>query len=172
MNAAPKFSTYREYEEWRAEWRQQYMRLAGRIRSNKKKSGRRYQLLRNADAKIANNLMLQLQEAKDRWQRIKAMRAQLADQSTMLPIVLDGCRTIDFHYNTGSTLYPDLPTWVIKAKGKTFYINNMTSNLPWMTRETPNASTRGMIRFRDCDLSIDKNGQATILETTSTKMAA
>jgi len=53
--------------------------------------------------------------------------------------------------------------WVVKAKGETYYVHHVTSDMPWSTKETPNnASTKGSIKFKKCHLIIDDNNEATI----------
>jgi len=53
--------------------------------------------------------------------------------------------------------------WVVKAHGVTFYVNHVTADMPWSTKETPgNEKTKGSIKFRKCKLSIDSENNATI----------
>ncbi len=53
--------------------------------------------------------------------------------------------------------------WVIKTKGETYYINHVSADCPWNTKETPdNLSTKGSIKFKNCRLIIDENLEATI----------
>lgn len=54
--------------------------------------------------------------------------------------------------------------WVVKAHGVTFYVNHVTSDMPWSTKETPgNEKTKGSIKFRKCKLSINtEDNTATI----------
>lgn len=53
--------------------------------------------------------------------------------------------------------------WVIKAKGQTHYINHLTADCEWTTKETPdNVSTKGSIKFKNCRITIDQNLDATI----------
>jgi hypothetical protein len=71
------------------------------------------------------------------------------------------CRTIDFHFNKGNLADPSIPMWVVKAKGQTFYVNHVEANAKWKTRETPDSSTKGSLRFKNCTLIIE-DGIATI----------
>jgi hypothetical protein len=112
---------------------------------------------------MAFKLMGLLQEAKDRWKRIQSMHAQIAEQMSNFPLVLEDCASVDFHFNKGHNEFPFLPLWVCKTKGKSYYIHHMTADCPWTTRETPEGSTKGMLRFRKCSLHIDENGEATVL---------
>jgi hypothetical protein len=58
---------------------------------------------------------------------------------------------------------PTIPMWVVKAHGVTFYVNHVTSELPWSTKETPdNDKTKGSIKFKKCKLTIDSENNATI----------
>ena len=53
--------------------------------------------------------------------------------------------------------------WVVKAHGVTFYVNHVTSEMPWSTKETPdNDKTKGSIKFKKCKLTIDSDNNATI----------
>ena len=56
--------------------------------------------------------------------------------------------------------------WVVKTKGKTYYVEHVTANIPWSTKETPNnKSTKGSIKFRNVLLQIENN-EATLSELT------
>jgi hypothetical protein len=53
--------------------------------------------------------------------------------------------------------------WVIKTHGESFYVNHVTAEIPWTTKETPdNAHTKGSLKFKECLLSIDADNCATI----------
>jgi len=53
--------------------------------------------------------------------------------------------------------------WVLKTHGVTFYVNHVTAEIPWTTKETPNNShTKGSLKFKKCKLSIDDDNCATI----------
>ena len=53
--------------------------------------------------------------------------------------------------------------WVIKTHGESFYVNHVTSELKWSTKETPdNERTKGSIKFKECLLTIDPDNNATI----------
>jgi hypothetical protein len=74
------------------------------------------------------------------------------------------CRTIDFHFNKGNLQDPTIPMWVVKTKGKSFYVDHVESNATWSTRETPEGYTKGSLRFKNCFLKIEDN-VATISQT-------
>lgn len=74
------------------------------------------------------------------------------------------CRTIDFHFNKGHLQDPTIPMWVVKSKGQSFYVNHVESTASWSTRETPEASTKGSLRFKNCFLRIE-DGIAYITQT-------
>lgn len=69
-----------------------------------------------------------------------------------------------FHFNKGHLADPTIPMWVVKAHGVTFYVNHVTSEMPWSTKETPdNDKTKGSIKFKKCKLTIDpSDNSATI----------
>lgn len=73
------------------------------------------------------------------------------------------CDNVVFHFNKAHLTDPTIPMWVVKTKGKTFYVNHVDCNLPWSTKETPNNShTKGSIKIRDCVLTINPNNCASI----------
>jgi hypothetical protein len=68
-----------------------------------------------------------------------------------------------FHFNKGHLADETIPMWVVKAHGVTFYVNHVTADMPWSTKETPgNEKTKGSIKFKKCKLSIDSDNNATI----------
>ena len=68
-----------------------------------------------------------------------------------------------FHFNKGHLADPTIPMWVVKTHGVTFYVNHVTSEMPWSTKETPdNEKTKGSIKFKKCKLTIDPDNNATI----------
>jgi hypothetical protein len=53
--------------------------------------------------------------------------------------------------------------WVIKFHGETFYVDHVTSEIAWSTKETPdNPRTKGSIKFKECLVTIDSDNCATI----------
>lgn len=57
--------------------------------------------------------------------------------------------------------------WVVKTKGKTYYVEHVDANIPWSTKETPdNEHTKGSIKFKNCLCTIDENNCATLTELT------
>jgi hypothetical protein len=68
-----------------------------------------------------------------------------------------------FHFNKGHLTDPTIPMWVIKAHGVTFYVDHVTAEIPWTTKETPdNEHTKGSLKFKNCKLSIDEHNCATL----------
>lgn len=68
-----------------------------------------------------------------------------------------------FHFNKKHLEDETVPMWVIKSHGVTFYINHLSSDIAWSTKETPdNEHTKGSIKFKNCKLSIDDDNCATI----------
>jgi hypothetical protein len=64
---------------------------------------------------------------------------------------------IVFHYNKAHNQDPTIPTWIVKHKGQTYYVNHMESKVGFSTKETPdNQHTKGSIQFRGI-LSIIQN---------------
>jgi hypothetical protein len=57
--------------------------------------------------------------------------------------------------------------WVVKAKGESYYVNHVTCELPWSTKETPdNSHTKGSIKVKRCLLVINEGNEATITHLT------
>jgi hypothetical protein len=161
MNAfglKPTFGTREGYLKWLTTWRKVFKKLCVDIRTEKHKTKA---LQRTGKAQKAqkdlilsramgHKLMSLREDAEARWQRIVSLRKAVAGQ----PDVDICCRTVDFHFNKGHLEFPDLPMWVVKAKGQTFYVDHVDARCHWTTREAPEGSTKGMIRFRDCRLTI------------------
>lgn len=168
----PKFTDRESYLGWKAEWRVVYKELAEQIARDKRHlkvasreqspSAAKIQSELHYKRVMAHKMMSLLEDAAVRRDRILEMHKQLAEQNAQFPLVLEDCRNIDFHFNKGSLEFPFLPMWALKTKGKTFYINHIEANIPWSTRELPEGSTRGMIRLKNGDITIDAEGNATI----------
>lgn len=78
------------------------------------------------------------------------------------------CKDVVFHFNKKHLEDETIPMWVVKTHGETFYVNHVTAQIPWSTKETPNSShTKGSIKFKRCLLTIDDNNDATLSELTS-----
>lgn len=68
-----------------------------------------------------------------------------------------------FHFNKKHLEDPTVPMWVIKTHGVTFYVNHVSADIAWTTKETPdNTHTKGAIKFKQCKLSIDEDNNATV----------
>ena len=68
-----------------------------------------------------------------------------------------------FHFNKHHLVDPTVPMWVIKCNGRTYYINHLTANIPWSTKETPdNNHTKGSIKFKNVLVKIDDDNCATL----------
>ena len=66
------------------------------------------------------------------------------------------CEDLVFHINKGHLADETIPMWVIKTHGVTMYVNHVTADMPWSTKETPgNERTKGSIKFKRCKLTID-----------------
>ena len=72
------------------------------------------------------------------------------------------CKEVVFHFNKGHLADPNIPMWVLKLKGQTFYVVHVDSEIGFSTKETPdNAHTKGSIKFKKCSVEI-KDGVAII----------
>lgn len=57
--------------------------------------------------------------------------------------------------------------WVLKTHGETFYVNHVTCQLPWSTKETPdNTHTKGSLKIQKCLLTINSDNEALITPLT------
>jgi hypothetical protein len=168
----PTFTNREGYLAWRNSWRIAYRELSKRIRRRKAEL-RELQRVGSAEApKMQKELLLMradatkmmtlLDEAKLRRDRILSMHEQIASQPFPLEMTAD---RVDFHYNKGSNEFPFLPRWVLKAKGKSFYVDHIDAEIGWTTRELDTGSTPGMIRFKKCMLSISEGRIATLRAT-------
>lgn len=76
--------------------------------------------------------------------------------------MIGNCKEVIFHFNKGHLKDPSIPMWVIKTKGKTFYVDHVDSSVGWSTKETPNNEhTKGSIKFKNVHLHIE-DGNANI----------
>jgi len=72
-----------------------------------------------------------------------------------------------FHFNKKHLEDDTIPMWVVKAKGESYYVNHVTCELPWSTKETPdNSHTKGSIKVKRCLLTIDEDNCANLTQLT------
>lgn len=77
------------------------------------------------------------------------------------------CREVIFHFNKKHLEDPTIPMWVLKTKGKSYYVEHVDCRVPWSTKETPeNSHTKGSIKIKNCLLTIDDDNCATLSELT------
>ena len=77
------------------------------------------------------------------------------------------CSEVVFHFNKGHIQDPTIPMWVLKAKGKSYYVHHVDCEVPWSTKETPdNPHTKGAIKVKNVLLEIDDNNHALIKKST------
>jgi hypothetical protein len=167
----PKFTDYQGYSEWRSDWRELYAHASSEVRASKFEIKARQRagqpvgaLIKEHGHKraIARKLMTALETAKIRWQQIKDMKKGVEEQKKEFPLEVES-KNIDFHFNKKSIEFDFIPMWVVKARGKTFYVNHMDCLAGFTTRETPeHPSTKGSLRVKRGTLSIDAEGNAVI----------
>lgn len=189
----PTFTTRAGYIGWRRLWTKTYARAAEEIRQEKAalKEAQRALAAMPGDwqvaqskvvSKMARDLTIKrviahkmntlLEEAKQRRDRIIGMHKSLAEQFDSFPLTLTNCRNVDFSFNKGSLEFDFLPMWMVKANGKSFYVHHIDADIPWTTRELPEGSTRGMIRFKRCDITFLADGGAEIKEPSKIRLVA
>lgn len=180
FNMKPTFTDRESYLEWRKSWKDIYMLVSERIRLRKlavKAAQRKGEDTSRAQKELhfmrrdAAKLMTLLSEAKLRRDRILGMKKSLDEQNASFPITIEADR-LDFHFNKGHLEFSFLPRWIIKTKGKSYYVEHVESSAPFTTRELDSGSTLGMLRFRNCLVTIDRNGVATVTERMSVSLAA
>lgn len=75
------------------------------------------------------------------------------------------CKDVVFHFNKKHLEDSTVPMWVVKSHGVTFYVDHVTADIAWSTKETPdNPSTKGSLKFKQCKLVIDDDNCATITD--------
>ncbi len=66
-----------------------------------------------------------------------------------------------FHFNKKHLEDPNIPMWVLKAKGETYYVSHVDCRVGWSTKESPdNPHTKGAIKIKNCRLTIDTDNVA------------
>lgn len=171
FNLYPKFTDRDGYVGWRAAWAKTYATLSSQTKSCKvkaKEEQRGGNDRRTAQKELVHHravgrkMMALLTEAELRKERILGMMRNINDQG--FPLDLGACKNVDFHFNRGANEFPFLPQWVIKAKGKSYYVGVVNSTIPWTTHEKLNGSTKGVIRFKNARVVIDELGVASLTE--------
>ena len=77
------------------------------------------------------------------------------------------CKNIVFHFNKKHLEDSTIPMWVLKTAGNSFYVNHVTCEIPWTTKETPdNSHTKGSIKLKECLLTIDEENNAILTKLT------
>jgi len=72
-----------------------------------------------------------------------------------------------FHFNKKHLEDETVPMWVLKTAGETFYVNHVSCEIPWTTKETPNNThTKGSIKVKDALMRIDGDNNATLSKLT------
>ncbi len=67
-----------------------------------------------------------------------------------------------FHFNKAHNADSSIPQWVIKHKGKTYYVNHLVSYVGFSTKETPDSEhTKGSLQFRGYLWIVTKDEQVT-----------
>ena len=169
----PEINTWNDYKKWREIWRRGIKQLSADIAKSKKKlkimqraneEHRKFQSVlayKQIMAKKMHQLLVEVRA--DGYARLESER-ELEKELATYPIEFPKCREIIFHYNIGSNKNPKIPRWVLKAKGRSFYVHHVsTDGVKWSTKETPDKSTKGSIRFKNVGLVINKDAEATII---------
>lgn len=66
-----------------------------------------------------------------------------------------------FHFNKAHIANPQIPPWVLKIKGESYYVQHVDSQVGFSTKETPdNPHTKGSLKFKNVDVEISEDGLA------------
>lgn len=77
-----------------------------------------------------------------------------------------------FHFNKKHLEDPNIPMWVLKFSGKTFYVHHVECSVPWSTKETPSSShTKGAIKIKRPLIRINDDNEAEIRPCTKEDLA-
>lgn len=77
------------------------------------------------------------------------------------------CDDVVFHFNKKHLEDIEVPMWILKTKGESYYVDHVNCQKGWSTKETPeNSHTKGSIKIKDCLLLIDDENVATISQLT------
>lgn len=170
----PMFSDYEGFKAWMKGWRIMQARMTDDIRKARARAAeaQRTAPLETETATLrrdlsrlrvmAAKLMTLRKDALQRLARIRAMKTALKAQMDAFPLTFEKCAAVDFHFNKIHLEFPWMPMWTVKTRGKTYYVAHVEAGVPWTTRETPEGSTKGMIRFRNCALRLLPDGTAEI----------
>lgn len=68
---------------------------------------------------------------------------------------------IVFHFNKKFLEDNNIPMWVVKHKGNTYYVNHMKVNegVGFSTKETPEGKTKGSLKIKGKLKIYEENGQ-------------
>lgn len=168
----PKFNKPEDFWQWKREWADYYKQFSEQIRRQKRmvKQGQRsgnYMAFQQRKLvymrKNAQLLMKLLEEGWEEYRKRKEGMAELQAQLQQYPMEISKAREVVFHFNKGHLFNDLLPMWCVKCKGKTYYVNHVSSTAQWSTKETPDhPSTKGSIKFKNVRLHVDEEGTAHI----------
>ncbi len=180
----PSFTDWTGYQKWLVEWNIVYQHLSNTCRKRKAEIKNTQKILQHSgvayaeqdyiNAKIlvrkynderimATKMMTLRKEAVIRWDNIKKMYISIKVQYATFPLSIENARNIDFLFNKKHLEFPQLPMWILRAKGQTYHPAHVECKIPWCTKERPDDSaTKGMIRIRHGNIYIDGTGMATI----------
>ncbi len=176
----PNFTDREGYLKWRATWKATYLHVSQLIRHRRHelkasqrnwadtaKAQKAFHYLRRDAAKM----MTLLGEAKALRDRILAMHQSMHDQEAACPITVEA-PVVDFSYNRIHNQFEFMPRWLIRVKGKTYYVEHFDSQIGFSTREMTDPNTKGMLRFRNARMVINSDGTAVITERKKVSLAA
>jgi len=76
--------------------------------------------------------------------------------------VTDKVDRVVFHFNKAHNQDQTIPQWIVKHKGKTYYVNHLVSSVGFTTKNSPDSDhTKGALQFRGTLRIIDTDGEST-----------
>ena len=83
-----------------------------------------------------------------------------------MKIEIQNCDEVIFHFNKAHLTNQDIPPWVLKTKGQTYYVKHVRCNAAWSTKETPdNSHTKGSLKVKKVDVIINEDGLCTLKQS-------
>lgn len=165
------FHTVDDYQNWVNEWRIGYKSIEQMIREHKAKAKEFYKAgdvingnkLHNTAVTFLRPMaskMLDLRaNAKEVWKKQMEGMKELQKVMNSYPIDFGSCREVVFHFNKAHNQNPNIPAWILKIKGESYYIHHLEATAPFTTKETPeNSHTKGALKFKKVHAKIDENG--------------
>lgn len=168
----PSFTNWDDYQKWIREWKFIYNRISEDCKKRKLQlrtinrdsiSAKSVHEKYSYERAMATKMITLRKEAEIRWRNIQMMQKGIRRQFELFPLNFENAKNIDFHFNKKHLEFSQIPMWILKVKGQTYYVNHVTSKIGFSTKERPDhPSTNGMIRFNRATVYITQDGEAIV----------